>query len=142
MLGTFNNDQPKINIGVKGAVGPKNIEALVDSGFNGYLTLPYTIAFPLGLILIGIQSSTLADGTTTSHFVCIGEICVDNKCVSTTIDIQPSGMVLMGTKLLKELGKTFTLDCVNGKVEITDSEIIVKDTSSEVKAEETTSLHH
>lgn len=126
MLGTFNNDQPKIEIEIKGVNGtPKKVIALVDSGFNGYLTLPYVEAFPLGLILTGVQSNTLADGSTASHFVCIGQICVDGKCVTTTIDIQPANIILLGTKLLKELGKTFTLDCVNGKVEITNSKKVI-----------------
>ncbi|OHA41523.1 MAG: hypothetical protein A3H68_01755 [Candidatus Taylorbacteria bacterium RIFCSPLOWO2_02_FULL_46_40] len=122
MLGTFDNDQPKIEIEVKGVNGsPKKLIALVDSGFNGYLTLPYVEAFPLGLVLTGIQSNTLADGSSASHFVCIGQICVGGKCVTTTIDIQPANIILLGTKLLKELGKKFVLDCLNGKVEIVDS---------------------
>ena len=122
MLGTFDNDQPKIEIEVKGVNGsPKKLIALVDSGFNGYLTLPYVEAFPLGLVLTGIQPNTLADGSSASHFVCIGQICVGGKCVTTTIDIQPANIILLGTKLLKELGKKFVLDCLNGKVEIVDS---------------------
>ena len=122
MLGTFDNDQPKIEIEVKGINGnPKKVVALIDSGFNGYLTLPYIEAFPLGLVLNGIQSNTLADGSASSHLVCIGQVCVDGKCIATTIDIQPANIILLGTKLLKELGKTFVLDCINGKVEITDS---------------------
>ena len=122
MLGTFHNDQPKIEIVVKGmSDNTKKVTALVDSGFNGYLTLPYVEAFPLGLILKGIQSNTLADGSSASHFVCIGQVCVDGKCINTTIDIQPANIILLGTKLLKELGKTFILDCSIGKVEIVDS---------------------
>jgi clan AA aspartic protease len=122
MLGTFDNDQPKIEIEVKGVNGsPKKVTALVDSGFNGYLTLPYVEAFPLGLVLTGIQSNILADGSSSSHLVCIGQICLGGKCVTTTVDIQPANIILLGTKLLKELEKTFILDCLNGKVEIIDS---------------------
>jgi predicted aspartyl protease len=122
MLGTFHNDQPEIVIDVKGtSEKQKRLTALVDSGFNGYLTLPYLEAFPLGLVLIGIQSNTLADGSSSSHFVCIGQVCVDGKCINTTIDIQPANIILLGTKLLKEIGKTFILDCSVGKVEIVDS---------------------
>lgn len=136
MLGTFNNDQPKIEIEVKGVNGTsKKVIALVDSGFNGYLTLPYLEAFPLGLILTGIQSNTLADGSSASHLVCIGQICVDGKCINTTIDIQPANIILLGTKLLKELRKTFILDCANGQVEIIESTVKPKDaSSSEVQA--------
>ena len=122
MLGTFHNDQPEIEIEVKGTSDtPKKVIALVDSGFNGYLTLPYLEAFPLGLILKGIQSNTLADGSSSEHFVCAGEVCVDGKCVSAIIDIQPANIILLGTKLLKKLGKTFILDCRVGRVEIVDS---------------------
>lgn len=122
MLGTFNNDQPKIEIEISGVNGtPIKVEALVDSGFNGYLILPYVVAFPLGLVLSGVQSNTLADGSSSSHFVCIGKICVDGKCITTTIDIQPANIILLGTKLLKELEKTFILDSKNGRVEIIDT---------------------
>lgn len=135
MLGIFNaNDQPYLEIEVKGASGiSKKIFAIIDSGFNGYLQLPYIEAFPLGLILAGIQSGLVADGSQSSYFVCKGQVCVDGKCIDTTIDIKPANMVLLGTKLLKELGKTFILDCVNGKVEIIDSVIKPKETIPEVK---------
>lgn len=121
MLGTFNNDQPKIEIEVSGtSENPKKVLALVDSGFNGYLTLPYVEAFPLGLILKGTASAILADGSSSEYFVCNGEVCVDGKCVSTGISIQPGGEILLGTKLLKELGKTFVLNCGRGRVEVVD----------------------
>lgn len=120
MLGTFSNDQPIIEIEVKG-VNSKKMNALVDSGFNGYLQIPFTEALPIGLILAGVQSSTMANGQLSSHLVCEGQVCIDNKCIKTTIDISQANIVLLGTKLLKELEKIFILDCCTGKVEITDS---------------------
>jgi predicted aspartyl protease len=95
--------------------------ALVDTGFNGYLTLPYVEAFPLGLILQGVTSSILADGSSSEHFVCAGEVCVGGKCVSANIEIQPASRVLLGTQLLKKLGRIFVLDCRDGKVELVDN---------------------
>ena len=135
MLGIFNdNDQPLIEIEVKGASGiSKKILAIVDSGFNGYLQLPYIEAFPIGLILAGIQSGLVADGSQSSYFVCKGQVCVDGKCIDTTIDIKPTNIVLLGTKLLKELGKIFILDCANRKVEITDGQTKPKVISSGAK---------
>lgn len=122
MLGIFNNDQPIIEIEIKGVSGTsKKIRALVDSGFNGYLQIPFVEAFPLGLVLAGIQANTLADGSNSNHLVCIGNVCVDGKCIHTTIDVVPANIVLLGTKLLKELGKTFILDCAKGHVEIRDN---------------------
>lgn len=121
MLGTFNNDQPVIGIEIQGVTGiAKKINALVDSGFNGYLQIPFVEAFPLGLVLAGVQANTLADGSTSSHLVCKGKVCVDGKCIDTTIDIQQANIVLLGTKLLKELGKVFILDSAIGRVEIVD----------------------
>lgn len=134
MLGTFDNDQPVIEIEVKGVTGiTRKINALVDSGFNGYLVIPFVEAFPLGLVLAGMQANTLADGSTSSHLVCKGQVCVDGKCIDTTIDIQQANIVLLGTKLLKELGKTFVLDSSVGKVEITDSSNFPKRESSKLK---------
>lgn len=122
MLGTFHDDQPKIEIEVSGTSDkPKKITALVDSGFNGNLQLPYVEAFPLGLILTGVGVNVLADGSSSEHFVCTGAVCVDGKCASTGISIHPAGAILLGTKLLKKLGKTFVLDCSVGRVEIIDS---------------------
>jgi clan AA aspartic protease len=122
MRGTFHNDQPEIEIEVSGtSENAIKIAALVDSGFNGFLTLPHQVAFPLGLILKGFRSNILADGSSSSVFACIGAVCVDGKCVQTPIDIQPANVILLGTKLLKKLGKTFILDCSSGKVEIVDS---------------------
>lgn len=125
MLGTFSNDQPIIEIEVSGvSVNPKRFEALIDSGFNGYLQIPLIDAFPLGLILAGIQATTLANGTTSNHLVCRGKVCIDGKCIETTIDIEQGSNVLIGTKLLKELEKTFILNCVSGRVEIVENEPI------------------
>ncbi len=122
MLGSFENAQPKIEIGVKGTnPAQAKIKAIIDSGFNGYLKIPYSVAFPLGLALVGIQSHTIADGSLKDHFVCTGEVCVDGKCIETSIDIHPAEIILIGTQLLKELKKTFVLDCSKGKVEILDS---------------------
>lgn len=77
-------------------------------------------AFPLGLVLAGVQATVLADGSTVSHFVCTGRVCVDGRCVETTIDVQQANIVLLGTRLLKELGKVLVLDCRKGAVEIID----------------------
>jgi len=119
MLGTFNNDQPTIEIEVGGVTGvKKKLVALVDSGFNGYLQIPYIEAFPLGLILAGVQQNTFANGSSSSHLVCKGTVCIDGQCLDTTIDIEAGNMILIGTKLLKELGKVFILDCSSGHVEI------------------------
>jgi len=122
MLGNFENGNPYIEIEVFGITKEKKkIKALIDTGFNGYLSLPYIDAFPLGLVLKGIEPSTLADGSTSHHFVCIGSVVLDGKEVVALIDIQPSCTILMGTQLLKSLGKSMNIDFTNEKIELSDT---------------------
>jgi len=60
----------------------------------------------------------MLDGLSVSNLVCKGRVCIDGKCVNTTIDIHKANIILIGTSLLKELGKKFILDCEAGTVEI------------------------
>lgn len=121
MLGNFENDLPWIEIEVKGLGQAKTLKAIVDTGNNGYLSLPYIEAFPLGFILDGIQSSTLADGSTADHFVCRGFVICDGKKVISAIDINPQCPILIGNKLLRLLNKKLISDIVAGTVELADS---------------------
>ena len=121
MLGNFDNDLPWVEIEVKGLGETKKLKAIVDTDNNSYLSLPYLEAFPLGLMLDGIQSSTLADGTTSHHFVCRGFVTCDGKEVITAIDIHPQCPVLIGNKLLRLLNKKLISDIIAGTVELADS---------------------
>ncbi len=121
MLGNFEDDLPWVEIEVKGLGEAKKLKAIVDTGNNSYLSLPYLEAFPLGLRLDGIQSSTLADGSAAHHFVCRGIVACDGKEVVSAIDIHPQCPVLIGNKLLRLLGKKLISDIVLGTVELADS---------------------
>jgi predicted aspartyl protease len=54
---------PRVNVTVTGARRKVTLPALVDTGFDGYLSLPIRIAVDLGLELIASFSIELADGT-------------------------------------------------------------------------------
>lgn len=120
MHGTFENGQPKIKIEIRGNGSSQTVEAVVDSGFNGYLKIPYRTAFPLGLSLVAVGSGTVADGNMSANLVCEGEACIGSECARITIDVHPAEITLIGTGLLKALSKGFYLDVTNGIVEITD----------------------
>ena len=45
------------------AGNPMDIDAVIDTGFNGYMTLPLAIIHQHGLTLYGTRSVTLGDGT-------------------------------------------------------------------------------
>ena len=56
--------EPVITLAIQGPSGQgQKIEAVVDTGFNGYLTLPPGLVTDLGLPLISTGSGVLADGS-------------------------------------------------------------------------------
>ena len=86
------------------------LTGIIDTGFSGYLTLPFTTAFPLGLILKGEQSHTLANGRTSSHFLCLGTVSFGGNQAVVPIDVQPEGPILIGVQLLAKLGVTLNVN--------------------------------
>src|SRR5258708_14076393 len=122
MRGHCREDRIAIEIEVYGisADVKRKITALVDTGFSGSLTLAFTEAFPLSLILTGEQSYVLADGTTSRHFVCVGTVVFDGKEVDVAIDVQQSGPVLIGMDLLKKLEKKLCIDFADESFEFHD----------------------
>ncbi len=44
--------------------GQRRVEAVIDTGFTGYVTLPPSIIEELGLTWLGREQGTLADGST------------------------------------------------------------------------------
>ena len=55
--------EPIIRISLSGPAGQtREIDAVVDTGFNGFLALPPMLATDLGLPLIGDGEAVLADG--------------------------------------------------------------------------------
>lgn len=112
MDGYFEKGSIFANISIKGffTQKPTLIKGMIDTGFSGYLTLPYQNAFPLGLVLQGTKAYTLADGSSSYNFVCIGVIKIGGREEVIPIDIQPKCMVLIGTGLLKRMGCKFIVD--------------------------------
>ena len=98
------------------------VEAIVDTGFNGYLTLPEEIAKRIGLTFTGsINSGTIADGSTSASSVYIGKVICDNSRTDILVDVQPNCKILLGTALLEELGLSLFVDIVANRVELNPS---------------------
>ncbi len=47
----------------------REIDAVIDTGYNGFLTLPTTLVAELGLAFEGISRATLADGSVVAFDV-------------------------------------------------------------------------
>ena len=58
------NMEAVVTLTLRGETGQeREIEAVIDTGFNGFLTLPPTLAVELGLPFASIGLATLADGS-------------------------------------------------------------------------------
>ena len=59
--------EPAVTLSVQGPSGhSREIEAVIDTGFTGFLTVPPGLAMELGLDFRGIGLATLADGSETT----------------------------------------------------------------------------
>jgi hypothetical protein len=78
------------------------IDALLDTGFTGFLMLPIAKALPLGLALYGTGDYNLADGSPISWFLAEGT--VEIRPPSPTADrdptIQPETEIATGAVVL------------------------------------------
>ena len=58
------NYEPIISLPVQGPAGQaREIDVVIDTGYNGYLTLPPALVAELGLPVVGDGEATLADGS-------------------------------------------------------------------------------
>ena len=58
------NYEPVISLPVQGPAGQaREIDVVIDTGNNGYLTLPPVLVAELGLPVVGDGEATLADGS-------------------------------------------------------------------------------
>src|SRR3989344_986711 len=88
----------------------KTLPVVIDTGCTADLILTYTEAFPLALTLVGLQEYTIADGSKVTFFECIARVRLDQKTVTCSVSIRPSGSLLMGVSLLKKFGYGLNLD--------------------------------
>jgi predicted aspartyl protease len=93
-------DQLWVSIKVSGYHRSKDIFFRIDTGFDGELSIPISLAVPLGLPLVGESEYSVAGGGTTKPMKFIASIQwgSQNKLVST--DVDNTSTPLLGMKLL------------------------------------------
>jgi len=100
--------QPKCSIIVKGLRKAIKFDAVVDTGFNGYLCIPISIAIQLGLELRGHEYIELADGSIKHDLTYLGEAIWENANIPIEISLTESNDALLGARLLED--KKLTID--------------------------------
>jgi len=82
--------------------GEVTVEGILDTGFDGFLCLPIPLAVSLGLELIDVTRTELADGTIVEgELVFVGRAEWDGTMIDVDILLTRSGDMLVGTAFLK-----------------------------------------
>ncbi len=89
----------------------EKVEAVIDTGFNGYLTLPSDVVSRLKLQLAGNRRTTLGDGNTVVLDVYLAKV-VGHSHEREVLVLQTEGGPLIGMSLL--YGNRVMLTIVNG----------------------------
>lgn len=120
--GYFNpNQDPCIDIEVSNPIGwKKTLACLIDTGFTGFLSIPMFTAFPIGLLLSGTMSLTMADGSTQYRLTCLGTASLENESQVGVIIIEPSSdQVLLGLDFLRKFSFQLIVNPIASTVELT-----------------------
>lgn len=101
MTGRINADlEPRLLLAVRAASGSRHeVDAVIDTGFNGFLTMPTALIAALGLRWLCRQQGELADGSVVAFDVYVAMVDWDGQPRSVeveAVDAQPLiGMALM-----------------------------------------------
>jgi predicted aspartyl protease len=100
--------EPILPLTVIGSNGQQHaLEAIIDTGFTGALTLDSATIATLALKWIGIGRAQLADGSTASFDVFSGVIEWDDKRL--VVEIEEAREPLMGLRLVRQHDVTMSL---------------------------------
>ena len=101
ITGVVKSDEARIRLKVKGRRGrEQEVEAVIDSGFTGALTLPPALIATLGLRWRSVDRATLADGSMCVFQVYLGKLVWDGK-VRTILVAEADADPLVGMRLLR-----------------------------------------
>lgn len=120
MKGVINsNFEPLVKIGIliDGKVNAH--EAIIDTGFNGFISIPHKIIRITSWQFIGYEAYELASGELIKDKVYLGDIIFCNQRKYTYILSNKTDEILIGTKLFSD--KTLTINFKSKKLEIIDA---------------------
>jgi predicted aspartyl protease len=107
--GSFaNSGSPTLKFSLYGAY-PKlatEFEGIIDTGFTGFISMPLVQAFPLGVILFGTTSLTLADGSSQFRLTGWGNAQIDVQTKGGVIILEPnSNEILLGMEFVRAFNR-------------------------------------
>lgn len=129
---------PRIRISVYGINQgfAREFDALVDTGFSGFLSMHMVQAFPLGLVLSGTTKITLADGSQVTNLTTVGVISIGGEQQSGIILLENNPCdILVGMDFLRAFHRVLLVHAVHGMVLV--EEKIIEDFVNKAQAQQT-----
>jgi clan AA aspartic protease len=118
-IGRFDSrGNPILNISVDGLSSqPKSLEALIDTGFTGFLTLPISAVHVREFQLGELQGIKLADGISRMRLTAIVTVSVGNEQLTVEAVLDPDGEeVIIGMDFLRRFARGLIILPLEDKV--------------------------
>lgn len=109
--------EPRVSLSLLLWRRPVRFSAVLDTGFNGYLSVPASVLARSGWQLIGTEMYEIAAGALVEQEVYLGEIVFDGERSMVYAVVTNAQDVLIGAKLLRT--KLLTIDFRTQRVVIT-----------------------
>ena len=117
------NHSPLVTIAVSAPSGPSHfVDALIDTGFTGFVQLPERRARELGLTLRAVSEAQYADGRTGTIPLAWAKVTLGRDVQEGFVHIQSgSDEVIVGVELLRIFQKIFVLAIADSLVLLVDA---------------------
>jgi len=114
---------PLVTIAVSAPSGPSHfVDALIDTGFTGFVQLPEQRARELGLTLRAVSEAQYADGRTGTIPLAWAKVTLGLDIQEGFVNIQSgSDEVIVGVELLRSFRKVFVLSIADSLVLLADT---------------------
>lgn len=101
IIGTIRSNAARVRMKLLGSGGrEQEVEAVIDTGFTGMLTLPSAVIAAMGLRFRAMDQAMLADGSTCFFRTFQGKVNWDGK-IRTILVAEANADPLLGMKLLR-----------------------------------------
>jgi predicted aspartyl protease len=113
MIGFTGPDgSPVIRVSIEGVRSVRHdFDAVLDTGFTGFVSMPIVDAFPLGLVLHNVERVVYADGSSQERLIALGTVRLGEKSQEGYIHLEPSsGEILLGMEFLRASHFSLLLD--------------------------------
>ncbi len=111
--------EPRVEIEVKGSRAVVSVAALLDTSFDGELSLPIGVAMQPGFEIRDIITVKIADGALSDELVFAGYLIDEGQEREVSVLLTHSQDALLGTGLLRD--RRVILDFGTGEAEIVPS---------------------